>query len=73
MLLKNSLAHYTQRKNLIAYRVLGIDEKQNYGKISFTGKRGSRKLTAEFLGIRGEKLGEWSVMETELKTPSPKK
>jgi alkaline phosphatase D len=55
------------------YRVLGIDEKQNYGKISFTGKRGSRKLIAEFLGIKGEKLGDWSVMETELKTPSLKK
>ncbi len=55
------------------YRVLGIDEKQNYGKISFTGKRGERKLTAEFFGIKGDKLGEWSVMETALKTPRQKK
>ncbi len=51
------------------YRVIGIDQKQNYGKFSFTGTRGSRKLTVEFLGIKGEKLGEWSITEKELKTP----
>lgn len=51
------------------YRVLGIDEKQNYGRFSFTGKRNERKLTVEFFGIKGEKLGEWSVNENELKTP----
>ena len=51
------------------YRVIGIDEKQNYGRFSFSGPRGSRKLTVEFLGVKGEKLGEWSVSEKELKTP----
>ena len=51
------------------YRILGIDEKQNYGKFSFSGMRGSRKLTVAFLGTKGEKLGEWSVTEKELKTP----
>ena len=51
------------------YRVLGIDEKQNYGKFSFSGIRGSRKLTVEYLGVKGEKLGEWSITEKELKTP----
>lgn len=50
------------------YRVYGLDEKQNYGKFSFSGKRGERKLTVEFFGIRGEKLGEWGVMENELKS-----
>ena len=34
------------------YRVLGIDEKQNYGKISFTGARGQRKMTVEFFGVK---------------------
>lgn len=48
-------------------RVLGIDEKQNYGRFSFSGPRGQRKLLVEFLGIKGEKLAEWSVMETDLK------
>jgi alkaline phosphatase D len=51
------------------YRVLGIDEKQNYARFSFSGKRNERKLTVEFLGIKGEKLGEWSIGEKELKTP----
>lgn len=49
------------------YRIVGIDQKQNYGKFIFSGPRGKRKLTVEFLGIKGEKLGEWSVMEDDLK------
>jgi alkaline phosphatase D len=52
-----------------AYRVFGLDEKQNYGKFSFSGARSNRKLTVEFLGVKGEKLGEWSITEKELKTP----
>ena len=52
------------------YRVIGIDEKQNYGRFSFSGNRGNRKLTVEYLGLKGEKLAEWSVTEKELKTPS---
>jgi len=51
------------------YRVLGIDEKQNYGRFTFSGKANERKLTVEFLGVKGEKLGEWSIMEKDLKTP----
>jgi alkaline phosphatase D len=50
------------------YRVLGID-KNNFGRISFSGLKGQRKLKVEFLGIKGEKLGEWSVLETGLQTP----
>lgn len=51
------------------YRVLGIDEKQNYGKLSFSGERGNRKLTISYFGVKGEQLGEWSIYEKELKTP----
>jgi alkaline phosphatase D len=51
------------------FRVLGIDEKQNYTRISFSGKRNERKMTVEYLGIKGEKLGEWSISEKDLKTP----
>lgn len=51
------------------YRVVGVDQKQNYGRFSFSGAKGQRKLTVEFLGIKGEKLGEWSVSETTLKVP----
>lgn len=53
------------------YRVLGIDEKQNYGRFNFTGKRNERKMTVEFFGIKGEKLGEWSINEKDLKYPKP--
>lgn len=48
------------------YRVFGLAEKQNYARISITGPRNNRKLTCEFLGVQGEKLGEWSVGEKEL-------
>jgi alkaline phosphatase D len=51
------------------YRVTGFDLKQNYGKFTFTGKINDRKLTVEFLGVKGEKLGEWSIHEKDLKTP----
>lgn len=50
------------------YRVFGLAGKQNYGKFSFSGPWGNRKLTVEFLGIKGEKLGEWSVNQKELGT-----
>lgn len=50
------------------YRVLGIDQLQNYGRFSFSGPRNDRKLTVDFLGLKGEKLGTWSVSEKELKT-----
>jgi alkaline phosphatase D len=49
------------------YRLFGLAQKQNYGRFSFTGKRGERKLTVEFIGVKGEKLGEWAVSEKELK------
>ncbi|HSN60564.1 MAG TPA: alkaline phosphatase D family protein, partial [Ferruginibacter sp.] len=45
-------------------------EAQNFGKISVSGKRNERKLTVSFIGIKGEKLGEWSVSEKELKAVS---
>lgn len=50
------------------YRVLGIAEKQNYARFSFSGVRGERKLTVEFLGIKGEKIDQWSISEKELKS-----
>lgn len=51
------------------YRVLGIDQKQNYGKFSITGERGNRKMTVEFFGTKGDKLGEWSIGQKDLVTP----
>lgn len=51
------------------FRVLGIPGKQNYGRISLSGPLGNRKMTVEFIGTKGEKLGEWAVLQSELKTP----
>ena len=49
------------------YRVFGLEEKQNYGRITVSGKRGERKLMVEFVGFKGENLGQWSIMENELR------
>ncbi|MGI8599671.1 MAG: alkaline phosphatase D family protein [Chitinophagaceae bacterium] len=49
------------------YRLIGID-KHNYGKLSFSGARGERKLTVEYFDTKGTKLGDWSIGENELKS-----
>jgi alkaline phosphatase D len=51
------------------YRVFGLPGKQNYTRFTISGAKGQRKLTTQFLGIKGEPLGQWSVTEPELKTP----
>jgi alkaline phosphatase D len=51
------------------FRVLGVDQKHNYGKLSISGPKGSRILKVEYMGTKGDKLAEWSVSEKELKTP----
>lgn len=57
----------TEKNN--PWRVIGIDQKQNYGKISVTGQPRDRKLSVTFVGLKGEVLGEWSVAEKELRVP----
>ena len=42
-------------------------EAQNFAKISFSGKKNERIMKVEFIGLKGEKLGEWSVNESALK------
>lgn len=49
------------------YRVIGFDQKQNYARFSFSGKLGERKMTVQYLGVKGETLGEWSVNEKDLR------
>jgi alkaline phosphatase D len=49
------------------YRVIGFEQKQNYARFSFSGKLGERKMTVQYLGLKGENLGEWSVTEKELR------
>ena len=55
------------------YRVFGLDEKQNYGRFNISGKRDARQLTVEFIGVKGEKLGQWSINEKDLKRTANKK
>jgi alkaline phosphatase D len=42
-------------------------EAQNFTKVSVSGNKNDRVIKVEFLGLKGEKLGEWSVNENELK------
>ena len=41
-------------------------EEQNFGKVTVSGKRDERILKIEFTGIKGDRLGEWSISEKEL-------
>ncbi|HEU4609236.1 MAG TPA: alkaline phosphatase D family protein [Chitinophagaceae bacterium] len=43
-------------------------EAQNYSRISVSGKKGERVLKVEFIGLKGDRLGEWSIGETALKS-----
>lgn len=49
------------------WRVLGIDKVQNYARISLSGQYKNRILKVEYMGLKGEKLGEWQVGEKELR------
>jgi len=51
------------------YRVIGFDQKQNYARFSFSGKLGERKMTVQYLGLKGEDLGVWSINEKDLRNP----
>lgn len=51
------------------YRIIGIDEKQNYGKFTVSGPRNNRQLKVDMIGVKGDLLATWSVSEKELKTP----
>ncbi|HET9053071.1 MAG TPA: alkaline phosphatase D family protein, partial [Cyclobacteriaceae bacterium] len=42
-------------------------EAQNYSRISITGGPRERVLKVEFLGLKGEKLGEWSIRSDQLR------
>jgi len=42
-------------------------EKQNYTRVTVSGAPRERVMKIEFIGTKGDKLGEWSVKETELR------
>lgn len=43
------------------YRVVGVENMQNYTKISFTGERKNRQMKVEFFDPKGIRLTEWIV------------
>ncbi len=47
---------------------VGVDQKQNYARISVSGAPRARVLKVEYIGIKGELLGQWSVAESDLRT-----
>jgi alkaline phosphatase D len=48
-------------------------EAQNYSRFTIMGKPKERNLKVEFVGLKGEKLGEWSISENDLRFPPIKK
>ena len=50
-------------------RVTGtLVEVQNFTKVSVSGNKNERVMKVEFIGVKGDKLSEWSVFEKELKS-----
>ena len=56
------------------FRVSGtLVEEQNFAKVSVSGKKNERIFKVEFIGLKGQKLGGWSVSESELSLPAKAK
>ncbi len=55
------------------YRVMGVENMQNFSKVTVSGPAKNRTLTVEFIGPKGDKLNEWSVAATELKIANGEK
>lgn len=55
------------------YRVMGVEDIQNFSKITISGARNDRTLKVEFIGPKGDKLNEWSVNEKVLQFKKEKK
>lgn len=51
------------------YRVVGVEDMQNYTKISFSGLRKDRLMKVEFFDPKGVKQAEWQVALKDLTTP----
>ena len=49
------------------YRVLGVDQLQNYGKINVSGPRNNRVMTVEYKGVKGENLGTYTIQANALR------
>jgi hypothetical protein len=42
-------------------------EEQNYSRVSVTGGPRERVLKVEFIGLKGQKIAEWSVQASQLR------
>ena len=50
------------------FRIPGtLVQEQNFANVSISGTKTQRKVRIEFIGLKGQKLGEWSVNERDLK------
>ena len=49
------------------YRVAGIDDIQNYSRLSFSGERRDRKMKVEFIDGKGKVLVDWSIDAKQLR------
>jgi alkaline phosphatase D len=50
-------------------RVISEIDEQNYTRFTISGGKLDRKMTVEFIGIKGQKLGEWTVTQNEISIP----
>ncbi len=48
------------------YRLLGIDDTQNFTKMTVSGKKNDRTLQVEYFDPKGAKLANWQVTQKEL-------
>jgi alkaline phosphatase D len=48
------------------YRVSPEVQEHNYARISLSGVKLNRKMTVEFLNVRGQKITDWSVLLKDL-------
>jgi alkaline phosphatase D len=55
----------TEKNN--PYRVAGIDDIQNYSRVTLTGTLKDRILKVEFIDSKGNVLSNWSINANELK------
>jgi alkaline phosphatase D len=59
-------AHYAPEEKNNPARVFSLEDNQNYARFNFTGQGQDRKLLIEFMGLKGQKLGEYALSLKDL-------
>ncbi len=49
------------------YRVVGVDKYQNYGRVKISGETGKRNFSIDFVSVKGDVLGSWTVSEQDIR------